>query len=191
MVLPALVGCAKSDSDLPVPTAANSEQASDTHMKQLANAAPPETTVSNKSETKHEKPRPDTGPQENKNQAPKNDEPAKEEPRLLKTNTLLILTYQPDIRASSLINTMRPFMAEEQAKQAKQIALTYDWQFQEILRRRAAILENATDDQDIKSMLLKTRVETADLIQAIRGRIMQEILTPEQRLQVQERYQED
>ena len=191
LVMPTVSGCAKSDSGLPAPTAATSEQTSATESKRLANAKPPETQVSNKSGDSKEIPKQEIAPQVNPDQSPKNGKPEEEEPRLLKTNTLLMLTYQPDIRASSLLNTMRPFMADNQVKEAKQIALTYDWQFQEILRRRADILENATDDQDIKAMLMETRVETADLIQVIRSRIMEEILTPEQRLQVQERYRKE
>jgi hypothetical protein len=182
-------GCAKTDSDLPVTAVIAPDPNKTVDKEQLVKANPMKTEIEEaveKAPPKKEVPK-----KANPNNAALNGKPAEEEPRLMKTNTLLMLTYQPDIRASKMVASMRPFISDEQAKKGKRLAFSYDWRFQKILRKRAEILENATDDQNIKAMLLATRVETADLIQEIRGRISQEILTPEQRSQVQERYQKE
>ena len=186
-----LVGCARTDSDVPVTAVIVPEQTEAVNKQQLVNANSPKKTAGNEDVIKKAAAMKEPPQQTNSNNQANNGKPAEQEPRLMKTNTLLMLTYQPDIRASSMLNTMRPFMDDAQAKTAKRLALTYDWRFQKILRKRAEILENATDDQNIKAMLLESRVETADLIQEIRGRIMSEILTLEQRQQVQQRYRNE
>lgn len=186
-------GCAKTDTDLPVTTVVAADPNETAAKHELVKTEPAKTEAINQDAHKKVPTKKNASVQttdKSANAGP-NGKPAEEEPRLMKTNTLLILTYQPDIRATKMVDPMRPFISDEQARKGKRLAFTYDWRFQKILRKRAEILENASDDQNIKAMLLATRVETADLIHEVRARISQEILTPEQRLQVKERYQDD
>ena len=193
MLISLFVGCANTDSEIAGTLDLETEQTETINKPQQEAAAPTEINNQKEGSAKQTEAKQEVSPQSDANSpaAGQVGSPAEEEPRLLKTNTLLMLTYQADIRATKMVEAMRPFMTDEQAKRAKRLASTYDWRFKEILHKRAAILENASDDQDIKGMLFATRVETADLIKEIRGRISAEILTPEQRKQVHERYQED
>lgn len=113
------------------------------------------------------------------------------EAALHKNNTLLVLAYQSDIRADFHVNTVRPYISEEQARRAKRLALSYDWRYTELRRERAAILERATDEtrDQVEADLLAVRKKVVDLNAEIRGRINREILTPEQFQQVRERFQ--
>ena len=186
-----LAGCADTDPDSATLANATIEKTETANKLPLVKPEQPQEATGKKQEAvkkdvSNEQPAPQS---DAKAAARQNSPPDVEEPRLMKTNTLLMLTHQSDIRATKMVDTVRPFISEDQARQAKKLASTYNWRFEDILRRRAEILENASDDQDIKGKLLATRVETADLIQEIRARISVEILTPEQRLQVQERYQ--
>lgn len=101
--------------------------------------------------------------------------------QLGKNNTLLVLAYQPDIRASYLIRNSRTLLDDQQMVEAKKLALSYDERFLELRRRRAAILEQATDDQNIEEQLMEIRMDIADLIDEVRIRVSREVLTAEQR----------
>ncbi len=104
--------------------------------------------------------------------------------QLHKNTTLLVLAYQPDIRADYLISTVRTVIDDEQYKVAKKLARQYDDQYKRVLNERAAILEVATDDKDVEGPLLELRKQVADLNATIRMRIIREILTREQRKKV-------
>ncbi len=110
--------------------------------------------------------------------------------QLHKNKTLFVLSFQPDIRADYLIQTIRAFIDETQAKQAKKIASSYNWRYEELLKKRAAILENATDEMDVKDKLRKIKIETVELGSEIRQRISKEILTREQRQKLAERFRD-
>ncbi len=135
--------------------------------------------------------------QSDPNQAPP--EPTEEPQRtytdqqLNKNGTILVLAFQPDIRADFLVMLVRSLLDEEQAKQAKEIALSYDWRYVDIRKKRADLLETVTDENkaEVDAKLRDLRIEIFELNQEIRARINREILTPEQRKQLQKRYQKD
>lgn len=98
-----------------------------------------------------------------------------------KNNSLLVLAYQSDIRADFVVMTARPFLSTEQCNLAKQMALTYENQFQDLARQRATILASATNDNDVDRRILKVQMKLASLLRQIRMRINIEIMTPAQR----------
>jgi hypothetical protein len=106
--------------------------------------------------------------------------------QLHKNTTLLVLAYQPDIRADYLISNVRTVIDDQQYKVAKKLARQYDDQYKRILDERAAILEVATDEMDVEGPLLALRKQVADLNATIRMRISREVLTREQRKKVVE-----
>ncbi len=103
--------------------------------------------------------------------------------QLHKNSSLLVLAFQPDIRADYVIMTTRELLNDEQSVQAKKLALTYEDQFTELERQRAAILGNASDLNDVDREILKVQMSLADLLRQIRSRINLEIMTHEQRVE--------
>jgi len=101
--------------------------------------------------------------------------------QLHKNSSLLVLAFEPDIRADYVIMTTRELLDDEQSARAKTLALTYEDQFKELIRKRSSILEGAADYKDVDGEILKVQMKLADLLRQIRSRINIEILTQEQR----------
>ena len=113
------------------------------------------------------------------------------QPHLVSKNqTLLVLAAQPDIRSRYLASTVREFTTPEQQRAAEKLAATYDQQYVELLRQRAAILETAVDGADIESQLMEVRIATADLTRRIRTRINLTILNKQQRAEMMRAFKE-
>lgn len=109
---------------------------------------------------------------------------------LNKNQTLLLLAAQPDIRSRILASTVREVTTPQQQRAAEQLAFTFDQQYIEILRQRAAILETAIDGADVEAKLLDLRMTTADLTTRVRTKINEEILTQAQRFELQRLFEE-
>jgi len=101
--------------------------------------------------------------------------------QLHKNNTLLMLAMEPDIRALALFKYLREYLTEEQKRAAVKLLLQHDDTFQELKRRRAAILENARDDQNVAEQLRRIKEETIIFSDAMRVKVEREIMTEEQR----------
>ena len=101
-----------------------------------------------------------------------------------------MLAAQPDIRSRYLASTVREFTTPEQQRAAEKLAATYDQQYVELLRQRAAILETAVDGADIESQLMEVRMATADLTRRIRTRINLTILNKQQRAEMMRAFKE-
>ncbi len=111
--------------------------------------------------------------------------------QLHKNSTLLFYAYQPDLRAEYVISHVRNMLTDEQFVRCKELALSCDDDFLEIIRKRAEILETASDDDpELESKLLNLKMDTADAVQNIRGRIAREILTDEQKITLRKRNEE-
>lgn len=101
--------------------------------------------------------------------------------QLHKNNSLLVLAFESDIRADFVVMTARTILNAEQLARAKQMALSYEDQFQDLERQRAAILETASDEKEIDRQVLKVQMKLAMLLRQIRMRINEDIMTPAQR----------
>jgi hypothetical protein len=101
--------------------------------------------------------------------------------QLHKNSSLLVLAFESDIRADFVVMTARTILNPAQMVLAKQMALSYEDQFKELARQRAAILETATDDNDVDRQVLKVQMKLATLLRQIRTRINAEIMTQDQR----------
>jgi hypothetical protein len=101
--------------------------------------------------------------------------------QLHKNFTLLLLSLEPDIRARELMKYLRNVFTEEQKAQALEIALAEDHVFLKLRQRRAEILENAFDGQNIDQELHKIEVETVKVAGKIRVKVHNIVLTQEQR----------
>ena len=111
--------------------------------------------------------------------------------QLHKNSTLLLYAYEPDLRAEYAISHVRNMLTDEQFVRCKELALSCDDDFLEIIRKRAEILETASDDDlELESKLLNLKMDTADAVQNIRGRIAREILTDEQKIALRKRNEE-
>ena len=111
--------------------------------------------------------------------------------QLHKNSTLLLYAYEPDLRAEYAISHVRNMLTDEQFIRCKELALSCDDDFLEIIRKRAEILETASDDDlELESKLLNLKMDTADAVQNIRGRIAREILTDEQKIALRKRNEE-
>jgi hypothetical protein len=113
--------------------------------------------------------------------------------RLNKSNTLMVLVMQTDLRADFLVMNTREFMTEDQIATAKEMTLKYGDEFDEILAQRNMILENATDNANVKSEvveseLLELKMDTADLIRQVRSEIHRSVLNAEQKRLIREKY---
>lgn len=101
--------------------------------------------------------------------------------QLNKNNSLLVLALEPDIRAEFIVMTVRTILASDQLIAAKQMALTYEDQFRDLKRERAAILSTAGSVANIDRKVVKVQMKMAMLIRQIRTRISAEIMTADQR----------
>lgn len=101
--------------------------------------------------------------------------------QLNKNNSLLVLAFEPDIRAEFIIMTVRTILDADQLALAKQMALSYDDQFQDLERERAAILATAGSAGNIDRQVVQVQMKLATLIRQIRTRINSEIMTVDQR----------
>ena len=102
--------------------------------------------------------------------------------QLHKNQTLLLYAFDPDVRADYTFYHVRNLLTKEQFKICKELAMSYEPEFQEIIRKRAAVLETAYDDDpELEDKLLNLKMDTADVVQNIRSRIFREILTDPQR----------
>ena len=107
-----------------------------------------------------------------------------------KNNSLLVLAFEADIRADFVVMTARTILNPEQIVRAKQMALSYENQFQNLARQRAAILEAANDEDDVDRQVLKVQMKLATLLKQIRMRINSDIMTQAQRDESQRLYLE-
>ncbi len=105
------------------------------------------------------------------------------EAQLHKNLNLLLLAMEPDIRAHQLIRYLRAYLSEDQQAEAVRLILQYDEKFQDIKRRRAAILENANDDEPVAQRLRKIKEDTIILSDEMRVMVEREVMTEEQRQQ--------
>ena len=113
------------------------------------------------------------------------------ENRLLQNNknrTILVLASEPDVRAARLSRFAREVMTPEQRIEAEQICDMYHEDFVKLLRRRAEVLETATDDNNVDERLEVIYQETLDLSQKIRLEVRDRVLTNEQRKTLHENH---
>jgi len=163
-----------------------------------AEKSPALETTTNKAKTKPtpenlEPVKPKQKPVQQKKQKPSQPVVVKKEPALTlngityrveqlnKNQTLLFLVMEPDIRASVVASIYRAHMTEEQIDTAKKLATTYSQQYDQLLRDRSTVLENAVTGDNVESELLVIKLKTVELTTKIRTRIHREILTREQK----------
>ncbi len=108
------------------------------------------------------------------------------ETQLGKDHTLCVQAFDRATRQIYFLSHYRPFMEDHQVQPARDLIDSYDMAFRRLGQQRNLILENATDDQDIATLLLNNGVETLLLSREVRRRIVREVLTREQRRAHQE-----
>ncbi|MFK7766804.1 MAG: hypothetical protein AB8B55_06245 [Mariniblastus sp.] len=105
---------------------------------------------------------------------------------LHKNHTILILAFEPDLRATSITGFVRTVTNPEQQRAAVKHAMTFDSEFQNLIQRRNELLENTVDGVDIGPHLRRINEETVYLSRKIRQEVYNEILTQDQRDQLTE-----
>ncbi len=106
--------------------------------------------------------------------------------QLNKNFTLLMLAHEPDIRAMTIMSFLRNVVDREQRKAAYKLALKYEPEFQQLIKRRDELLANAVDGVDHTAHLRRIDEETVYLSRKIRGEATIQILTDEQRVELKE-----
>ena len=82
-----------------------------------------------------------------------------------------------------LIKYLRGYLTDEQKIAAVELILEYDETFLELRKRRAAILENARDENQVAEKLRQIKMETVIWSTKLRVKVEQNIMTEEQRQQ--------
>lgn len=107
------------------------------------------------------------------------DHPEFTKDQLHKNFTLLMLALEPDIRAREMMRHLTNVFTKDQVDRAMDQLLAEDHQFQKLKRRRAEILENAYDGQNVVQALNQIEKETVEVSRSLRAKISK-LLTPEQ-----------
>jgi len=154
------------------------EPAKSAAPRKPSKVAPPQTTAT----TEQQSPAPkdvtkEDPPKQEVAEKPKE----KEDPRLHKNFTTLVLAHEPDIRARHLLMFVRKILTEEQHALGVELLLEHDHRFQEIIRKRATILNNAVHGDDTPEQLKNIKQEAVDLSKELRQLVFRKILTPEQK----------
>ncbi len=101
--------------------------------------------------------------------------------QLHKNFTLLMLAFEPDIRARALVKYLRVVLTEDQKEQALNMVLAEDHRFEKLKKRRAEILENALDGHNVEQELRNIKIQTVQTAQEIRLDVYNRLLTQQQK----------
>jgi len=101
--------------------------------------------------------------------------------QLNKNLTILMLAYQPDVRARQLLRFPREQLTEDQEDDGLRLLLRSDHLFQRLIQRRQDVLDAASDDDETAAELRQIRIETIELTGRLRSLVFLKILTKEQR----------
>ncbi len=120
--------------------------------------------------------------------SPPNDKPQKTvetekvytEAQLHKNDTLHLLASPPDIRARKLLLFLRQDLTSDQMESAVRKIMEQDQIFQDMIKRRAKIQNDAVYGDDTGDKLRRLKIEIYEHSQQIRSTIMQEYLSAEQ-----------
>ena len=106
-----------------------------------------------------------------------------------KTITLVMMAAEGDVRAANAYSFAREWLTDRQIARAEALSATFDDEYLELLRRRAEILENAKDGEDVQARVNEIYEESLELTEKLRKQIRYKILTPKQREEIQAFYQ--
>ena len=100
--------------------------------------------------------------------------------QLNKNLTLLMLAYQPDVRARHLLRFPGEQLTADQEEDGFRLLLSHDYLFQRLIQRRQDILNAASDGDETAAELRQIRIETIEISGRLRTLVFRQILTKEQ-----------
>jgi len=100
--------------------------------------------------------------------------------QLNKNITILMLAYQPDVRARELLRFPREQLTDDQQDNGIGLLLKNDYLFQRLIQRRQAVLNAAWDGDETATELRQIRIETLELTRRLRTLVFQKVLNKEQ-----------
>ena len=83
--------------------------------------------------------------------------------QLNKNLTLLMLAYQPDVRARHLLRFPGEQLTADQEEDGFRLLLSHDYLFQRLIQRRQDILNAASDGDETAAELRQIRIETIEI----------------------------
>ena len=108
-----------------------------------------------------------------------------------KEHTLVIMALKSETRRWYFLTHFMDIIDTAQIHQANEIIASYDGAYQDLLDRRADILENASDDNGTDQLLDINRVAVIKLSIQLRRQLIREVLDAEQRKQFAAKFAPD
>ncbi len=106
-----------------------------------------------------------------------------------KEHTLVIMAMKSETRRWYFLNNFTGLVNDEQMLQATAIIDSHAGEYQDLLDRRARILENARDGQGTEQLLEYNKVAAIKLSIQVRKQIIREVLDREQKAQYAARFE--
>ena len=103
--------------------------------------------------------------------------------QLHKNFTLLMLAYEPDLRARQLMQYLREYLTDEQEELGLKLMLEHDHEYVALKASRMEILNAAVDGDDTAAQLRSLNIEIVELSLRLRILLRKELLTKEQEQQ--------
>lgn len=105
-----------------------------------------------------------------------------------KEHTLVIMAMKSETRRRYFLMYFVDIINDEQFLQASDIIDSYADQYQDLLDRRARILENARDGQDTEQLLKFNKVAAIKLSIEVRKHLIRDVLDREQKKQYADKF---
>ena len=102
--------------------------------------------------------------------------------QLVKDHTVCVLAFDSVTRHTYFLTHFRHFMTDaKQIDKARDFIDSFDDEFTRLRKQREEIMNNASDDQDMKMLLKNNAVETLLVSRIVRRGIVRTVLNREQR----------
>ena len=109
--------------------------------------------------------------------------------QLNKDHTLCVMAFDSITRQSYFLSHYRHLMTEEQIEKSCLLIDSFDSDFADLARQRELILNTATANTDVATLLKNNDIEVILTSRLVRRKIMHEIYTRKQRQQYNEEYE--
>ena len=109
--------------------------------------------------------------------------------QLNKDHTLCVLAFDSFSRHNYFLSLYRHLMSPEQIERGRALVDSFEPEFSDLARQRELILNTATDNTDVATLLKNNNIEVLLTSRRLRRRIMHEIYTREQLQKYNEEYE--
>jgi hypothetical protein len=103
------------------------------------------------------------------------------EAQFAKHHTLCVLAFDSVTRHAHFLHNYRELLSDEQIERVKQLVDARSSAYERLKRQRSEILQKASDNIDVATLLKNNQVETLIVSREIHRKIYRQVLNPEQR----------